>query len=115
MIRLPVVACVFLFTLSCKAQDMVTAANTFIATLNAEAKAKALYPFDSEERYNFHFFPKSDRKGIAWKDLAPNQQDAAMGLLKSCMSETGVKKAVSLMQLKAILKTLEHRSAGDDY
>lgn len=107
-------ACIHLVASSCKGQDMVTAANAFIATLDKEGKKKTLYPFDTEERYAFHFVPK-DRNGISWNALNPVQREAAMGLLKSCLSKAGAAKAVAIMQLETVLKTLEGRSGGDHY
>lgn len=108
------VACVHLFAIRCNSQDPVAAANTFIATLDEAAKKKMVYPFDTDERYAFHFVPK-DRNGISWNELSPAQRRAAMGLLKSCLSEAGAKKAVDIMQLETVLKALEGRGDDDHY
>ena len=103
------------FTFSGYAQDMVTAANRFVTMLDAAQKAKALYPFDAEERYNFHFFPKEDRKGIAMDELNAAEKAAALNLMKSCLSETAVKKVQDIMDLETVLKALEHRKPDDHY
>lgn len=94
---------------------MVKAAATFLASLDDAAKTKAVYSFESDERYNFHFFPKDDRRGISLNELSPAQRQAAMGLLKSTLSETGQKKALAVIQLEGILKEVEGRKAEDRY
>lgn len=83
--------------------------------LDAAQKAKALYPFDAEERYNFHFFPKEDRKGIAMDELSAAEKEAALNLMKSCLSESAVKKVQDIMELENVLKALEHRQPDDHY
>src|SRR5690349_11710031 len=56
--------------LSCNSQppaqssrDMAAAADAFLKTLSSGQLAKAQFTFDGEERYNWHFIPRS-RKGI---------------------------------------------------
>src|SRR5215218_1776856 len=115
MKRLFAYALPFLFANACYAQHPVTAATAFIATLNTAQKSKALYPFDSEERYNFHFFPKDDRKGISLNELSDKQKEAATRLMQTCLSESGTKKAQGVTQLESVLKTLEKRNADDHY
>jgi hypothetical protein len=115
MRRLFALACISLFSFHCKSQDMVAAANAFIATLNTDQKNKALFPFDSDERYNFHFFPKEDRKGIALNELSDRQKQAAVAFMKTGMSESGVQKAQNIIQLESVLKVLEKRGANDHY
>ena len=75
-----------LFFFQSNEQGLVQAAQNFIQVLNAPQKAKALYPFDAGERYNFHFFPKDDRKGIALEELTPDQQKAALQLMTASFS-----------------------------
>lgn len=109
--------CAFLIFISgpCKSQGLVAAANAFIASLGADQKSKAVYPFESDERYNFHFFPKDDRKGLPWREMSAAQRAAASGLMKSCLSEAGIKKAQAIMQLETVLKALENRADSDHH
>ena len=44
------------------AQSISTVAKDFVGTLNNSQKPLTLFPFESEERYNFHYFPIDDRK-----------------------------------------------------
>src|SRR5256885_3706492 len=103
------------FTHSGKAQDLIAAANKFIGLLDSSQKVLALYPFNIDERYNFHFFPKDNRKGISINELNAEQQQAAFNLLKSSLSEEAVKKAKGIIELEGVLKALEHRRTDDHY
>ena len=61
---------------------MATAADRFLASLTAEQKAKASFPFDSPERLNWHFIPRP-RQGLPLKELDGAQRALAFGLLQS--------------------------------
>ena len=103
------------FLISIKAQDMVSAAANFIKLLDSTQKTHALFPFDIDERYNFHFIPKNDRKGITINELSDSQNNAAMGLLKTCFSVQGLQKVNAVMQLENVLRELEHRKPEDNH
>jgi hypothetical protein len=94
---------------------MVSEAKTFINSLTKEQQLKAVYPFDADERYNFHFFPKNDRKGISVNELSEAQRDAAFALLRSGLSDYGYRKTTEIMQLEKVLKALEKRADNDNY
>src|SRR5829696_3060822 len=64
------------------AQEMMNTANPFLTALTPEAKAKAVFPFASEERENWHFIPR-ERKGLAMKEMTPEQQLLAHALLSA--------------------------------
>lgn len=97
------------------AQDIVKAATKFINSLSKEQQAKTSFPFDTDERYNFHFFPKDDRKGISIGEMNASQRDAAWALVKTCLSEKGTAQAQTIMSLEAILKRIEKRGDDDHY
>lgn len=97
------------------AQDIVLSANTFIVSLDSSQKIKALYPFDVDERYSFHFFPIENRKGISISELKPIQRQMAFDLMNACLSEQTIKKAKDIMGLDSILKQLEHRNPDDHF
>ena len=61
---------------------MAAAANEFLKTLSAKQKDKIQFDFDENERYNWHYVPKS-RKGVPLGDLSEVQQKAAMELLRT--------------------------------
>ncbi len=105
----------FCFCSSVYSQGMVTAAKSFINSLSKEQQAKAIYPFDIDERYNFHFFPIEDRKGISFNELNEQQQKAAFDLLKTCLSESSMKKVKQIMQMEVLLKEIEKRKPEDHF
>ena len=98
-----------------KGQDVVSAANKFISTLDTTQKVKALFPFDVEERYGFHYFPFEGRKGITMNELSSHQKQEAMNLIRACLSDQAVNKVASIMKLENVLKELEHRKPEDNY
>ncbi len=109
----------FLSVFSLRAQvtekGIVQAANQFIQLLDKDQQLKALNPFISDERYNFHFVPREDRKGIVLRDLSASQRSAAMQLLKMCLSADAFQKTTEITQLETVLKELEKRPADDHY
>ncbi len=108
--------------LSCSSQTtksklpggMSAVANNFLKTLSAEQKAKTRFSFTDEERYDWHYIPKS-RKGISLNDLNDTQKKAAFDLLHTALSDTGYNKARAIMELETVLREVEGRSANDDY
>jgi uncharacterized protein DUF3500 len=91
---------------------MLETANRFLAALDNEQRAKAVFPFDSDERMNWHFIPKV-RKGLPLREMTGYQKHLASALLSAGLSQTGYIKAVTIMSLEDVLKTLEN--ASDEY
>jgi hypothetical protein len=89
-----------------KKPTMAQAATDFLATLDAEQKSKALMPFNSEERLNWHYIPK-ERKGLHYKAMNPSQQKAAQALLLVGLSKSGYRKIEAIRQLELVLKEME--------
>lgn len=98
-----------------KAQSISEAAKNFVATLDASQKALTLFPFDSEERFNFHFFPIDDRKGLPLDKMSADQKTLAMKMLSSCVADNTVKKINDIIELENILKVLENRKPDDHF
>jgi hypothetical protein len=97
-----------------RAQQAVKAVNQFISTLNSDQKAETVFPFDGEERYNFHFVPK-ERKGITFNEMNEEQKKAALNLMHACLSEQAFQKTQEIMQLDLVLKEIEKRKPEDHY
>ena len=96
-------------------QNYVKAANKFINYLNKEQKLKALFPFENEERFHFHFYPKDDRKGLMLNDMNDAQKSAAINLMHACLANKSVIKIAQIMSLERILKAQEKRPSSDHY
>ena len=95
--------------------DLAQTAQRFIGTLNEVQQKKAVYTSNSEEKYNWHFFPKTDRKGLPLAEMNEQQRNAAVDLLKYCFSEKGVQKVQDIIALEGVLKSLEGRASSDQY
>jgi len=88
---------------------MAECANHFLAALDANQRGKASFPFDADERMNWHFIPK-ERKGLPLRDMTPYQKHLASALLAAGLSQTGYIKAVTIMSLEDVLKIIENDS-----
>jgi hypothetical protein len=88
---------------------MTECANRFLAALDANQRGKATFPFDADERMNWHFIPK-ERKGLSMREMTPYQKHLASALLAAGLSQTGYIKAVTIMSLEDVLKTMENDS-----
>ncbi len=85
---------------------MTLAAQHFLASLTAEQRAQASFPFQDDERQNWHFIPK-ERKGLPLLDMQPHQKALAHALLAAGLSQQGYIKAVSIMSLEDVLRIME--------
>ncbi|HEX5154302.1 MAG TPA: DUF3500 domain-containing protein [Parafilimonas sp.] len=101
----------------CYAQNssLSSQANKFLNSLSADQLKKALYDFEDDERYNWHFVPMNNRKGIMLSELDEQQKELGFGLLKFYLSDTGLKKTQEIIQLELILKELENRPKEDKH
>jgi hypothetical protein len=90
----------------CIAQDnLVQTANQFINSLTTVQQKKVQYSFTDEERFNWHFVPRTDRKGIPLEELSEQQKKAGFDLLGTCLSKQGMQNVTDIIQLESILKT----------
>lgn len=88
------------------ATEMAEAALNFWNALSPELQAKCKFPFDDNQRFDWHFIPR-ERKGITWNDMTPAQQALGHAFLASGLSSRGYRQAESIMSLDQILKDLE--------
>lgn len=92
---------------------MAEAAKKFLATLNADQKKKAAYPFDDKKRLAWFFTPQQDKErkatriGVRVEEMAPEQKAAALELLKTGLSPKGYEQATTIMSLEGLLADLE--------
>ena len=88
---------------------MTECAKRFLAALDTGQRGKATFPFDTDERMNWHFIPK-ERKGVSLREMSPCQKHLASALLAAGLSQTGYIKAVTIMSLEDVLKIMENDS-----
>lgn len=85
---------------------MADAAKAFLASLPPDLKARAMFSFTDEERFNWHFIPRV-RKGVAFREMGPGPRQLAHALLAAGLSQQGVIKADTVMSLDQVLKEIE--------
>lgn len=92
-----------------ESSDGSSIARTFINSLNSSQKAKTLFAFDDNTRYDWHYFPASSRQrnGIAMKDLNADQKEKLNALLQKFLSKEGYNRTRSIMDLEYILQELQ--------
>jgi len=90
---------------------LAEAAGAWIATLDDAQRARGMRPFADNARTDWHFVPKPARKGVQLRDMTPVQEEAALGLLRSMLSEAGYGKSLAIMSLEEILRRLEGTKA----
>ncbi len=88
---------------------MTECANRFLAALDVDQRARATFPFDTDERTDWHYIPKT-RKGLPLREMAPYQKHLASALLAAGLSQSGYIKAVTIMSLEDVLRIIEHDS-----
>jgi hypothetical protein len=87
---------------------MAEAAQSFLASLHADQRTKALFPMGSPERLNWDYRPRS-RQGLPLLEMDSSQQRFAFALLLSGLGRQGQTKALNIMALETILGEMEGR------
>ncbi len=88
---------------------MAAAATAFLAALPPEARQQAAIPFDTDERFRWHYIPVDQfpRKGLSIKRMTEEQRALAHALLRTGLSQRGYMTVTAVMDLEKILKVLE--------
>jgi Protein of unknown function (DUF3500) len=98
-----------------EAAKIVGAANSFLATLDAQQKTKVMYAFDDEkQRKTWSNFPvvMVPRGGIPLKDMNAAQQKATMALVATALSPRGYEKVLQIMDGDEVNKTTDQGPGG---
>ena len=91
---------------------MIAAAKTFLSTLDETQQRTIKFPFDAEERFNWHFVPR-ERKGLSLKAMDERQRNAAFALLRAGLSARGYSKVETIRGLEVVLRELEKSARRD--
>jgi hypothetical protein len=91
---------------------MADAAKAYLAALKPDLRQRATIPFEGDERSNWHFIPLDNRKGVALREMTPEQKHLADALLSAGLSQQGFIKAHTIMSLEQVLKDLEIDNAN---
>ncbi len=85
---------------------IVSAANAFLASLDAGQRRSVMYAFDDkQQRERWSNLPTTfvPRGGIALKNMTPVQRAAAMNLVASALSKKGYEKVLQIMEGDEVL------------
>jgi hypothetical protein len=85
---------------------IVSAANAFLASLDAGQRRSVMYAFDDpQQRARWSNLPTTfvPRGGIALKTMTPAQRTAAMNLVASALSTKGYEKVLQIMEGDEVL------------
>ena len=86
---------------------MSDAAHAYLNSLTPELRTRAVIPFASDERQNWHYIPLDNRKGVALREMTSAQKHLAEALLSAGLSQQGVIRAHTIMSLEDVLKAAE--------
>jgi hypothetical protein len=84
---------------------MKEAAGRLLDTLDAAQRETIRWPFESEQRLDWHFVPR-ERKGLSLKAMNESQRAAAFDLLRAGLSASGFTKAETIRSLENVLRAL---------
>ena len=87
---------------------MAGAAGRFLAALSPEQRAQAVFAFESDERFRWHFVPGFPRKGLPIKSMTEPQRKLAHDLLRTGLSQNGYLTYTAIIQLETILRVIEN-------
>lgn len=102
------------------ARMMIDAASRLVASLTPEQLSRVILPFESEERFNWDYRPREDRRGLPLKEMDSSQQKYAYALLASGLSARANTQVLGIMGLEKVLGEIEkgtgrHRRDPDLY
>lgn len=87
-------------------EEMQRAARAFLAALSEAQEAKVVHRLADAERENWNFVPTA-RAGLPLKEMSAAQQELALALLRSGLSQRGFARAETIMALEEVLRELE--------
>ena len=89
--------------------SMAEAAQAFLDTLTPEQHAAVMFPFNSDDRFDWHYIPR-ERKGVPLVAMTAAQKKAGLALVEASLSAEGYDKTERIRQLEQILFDREGRA-----
>lgn len=89
-------------------EEMARRFRDLMETLTDAQRRQTLYPFESETRFDWHFFPRT-RPGLALREMTPAQRERVWALLATGLSKQGLATARDVIRSEAILGDLTGR------
>lgn len=85
----------------------------FLGALSPELRGRALMPFASSERLNWHYVPR-ERKGVSLKEMSEPQRLTAKAVLRAALSDKGYRRCEDIMRLEPLVAEIEDDHATYD-
>jgi hypothetical protein len=85
---------------------IVSAANSFLATLSQAERAKCMFAFGSSQRAGWSNLPTGifQRNGLRFGDMTTRQRESALALVAAALSRDGYQKITNIMNGDEVLK-----------
>jgi len=87
---------------------MAALVRDLVDSLSPEQRGVALWPFDTQERFNWHYVPR-EREGLPIRRMGAPTREALDALLRYALSETGYEKASGIRRIEEVLGLMEGR------
>ncbi len=85
------------------AQRIAEAANRFLGLLDAAQRLRVLIAFDSDNRLDWHYIPRS-RAGLTLGEMRSDQVDAARALFATVLNDQGLKLLDGVRLVESVLR-----------
>ena len=82
--------------------DMSLAAENLLSALSDSQGQQVTYPLEGEERVDWHYVPKKDRKGLPLKAMSTEQTYLVHILLNESLGQAGYSKTIGIMHLESM-------------
>jgi len=88
-------------------------AEAFLAALAESKRDRLVLPFESDARLSWAYTP-GPRPGLAFRELGPEEQTAALALLRASLSESGFEKVETIRtKIEPALRDMENNPGRD--
>jgi hypothetical protein len=92
--------------------QMASAANAWLGSLDDSQRAQAVYALADKERENWHFVPRA-RNGVPLKEMNATQRELARALVGAGLSERGLLTTDAIIALEDVLFAMEGANRRD--
>src|SRR5688500_1520135 len=88
------------------AREITSAVRTWLEGLDDPQRTQATFPFETPERFVWAYTP-GPRKGLAIRDMRPDQRAASGAIIASAMSSRTSGEIAAIMSLETVLGQIE--------
>jgi hypothetical protein len=94
-------------------QRIAEAATGFLAGLDDGQRKQALIAFDSDNRWDWHYIPRS-RRGLTLAAMRPSQVEAARALFATVLNERGLQALENVRIVEGVLREQQGKFRDPD-